>query len=345
MAAAIVWPDDPRLTTVLADWLYGGAYLFWRSGLTAGAATAVCRALADRLVRLGDCRLLPHLGAQARCAPNDFVRETLQALSRRRPATRPDLAALLARARTGTESPAVAALWAEVVSRPHELEPRIVLGDALGDSRGELIALMCMPDSDKRDRRIAAAIHRNWKTWLGDLAPILTRTGTEFRRACCTRSGSATTTHRARRTRRRAATASFAPCRRFRPHHVEPGVYGELIVGLARCPSMISFDCAEAVAALVELAGALPVTVVELERSTSTFRFVATDPRGARLFDELAILAPRLDRLHIARLAPFEIHREQIAALPEMFPELRAIEVDAQHATELAGLPLVEVRT
>lgn len=349
MAAAYAWPDDPRLTSVFADWLYGSAYLFWRSGLTAGAATAVCRELAARLVQLADWRLVPHLGAQMRSAPSDFVRDTLRTLARRRPASRPDHAALLARARTGTESPAVTALWAEVVARPDELEPRIVLGDALaqlGDSRGELIGLMCMPESSpgKRDRQIASAIQHQWKQWLGDLAPIVTRTGTEFRRGML---------HAIRVGHHDTPRSAYAKARghrelrtvqEIRPHHVEPGIYGELLASLPHCPPLVGFDCAEAVAELVELVGELPITVVEVERSTSTYRFVATDPRGARFFDELAILAPKLERLRIARLAPFEIDRAQIAALPEMFPALRAIEVDHGHGSALADLPLVELR-
>ena len=350
IAAAFAWPDDPRLTTMFADWLYGGAYLFWRSGVTAGAATAICRQLVARLVELADRRLVPHLAAHAHGTRNDFVRDVHDALAGRPVSAQPALAALLDRARIGTESPAVAALWAEVAARPDALEPRIVLGDALaqiGDSRGELMTLMCLPESTpgKRDRRIAHAIHRHWKDWLGDLAPIATRTGTEFRRGMlhAIRIGHHDTPRSAYVKAR--GHRELRTVQEVRPHHVEPALYGELIAGLAQCPPLLGFDCAEAVAELVELAGPRPVTVVELERSTSTYRFVATDPHGARMFAELAALAPTLERLCLARLTPFEIARTEIAKLPAMFPALRAIEIAAQHASELADLPLVQVRT
>jgi uncharacterized protein (TIGR02996 family) len=87
----------------------------------------------------------------------------------------------------------LAELWRQVVDAPDDLGPRLVLADALierGDPRGELIVLQCGGADSKvliDDRvgdageRVGELVAQHWEAWLGPLARVVRRQGSQFR--------------------------------------------------------------------------------------------------------------------------------------------------------------------
>ena len=76
-----------------------------------------------------------------------------------------------------------AELWRDVARDPDDLGPRNVLADYLverRDRRGELIAaqLSTQPRAMQRAEHLLA---KHWYEWLGDVALVITRRGSEFR--------------------------------------------------------------------------------------------------------------------------------------------------------------------
>jgi len=67
-------------------------------------------------------------------------------------------------------------LFEAVYANPLDDAPRLVLADhlqELGDPRGEFIAVQCAPQNEKTKKRANALLRKNWRKWLGDLAPMI----------------------------------------------------------------------------------------------------------------------------------------------------------------------------
>jgi uncharacterized protein (TIGR02996 family) len=178
-AAMCDWPDDPRMSALLASWLIEAPYR-WDPIEHADASQVFYRGVAERLARLGDVRVLGELRACMRSprAPTATLRRLQQEVL---PAMIASLEARApvehAKAPKGDEQP----LWRAIAERPADLAARGVLADFLlerGDPRGELIALQLGGKS--ADQKAKALIRKHWNAWLGDVALVANRNGTKL---------------------------------------------------------------------------------------------------------------------------------------------------------------------
>jgi uncharacterized protein (TIGR02996 family) len=361
IATAITWPDDPRLARPLVDWLQSERNEGWTAHQDLGADSARARAvfqlLADRLVALGDARAIRQLAVLVRLGRthgswlSNLQAETLHELrvGTRHLAPRPELAALVERVRQPAEPEAIRALWDQVAARPEDLAPRRVLGDALvehGDDRGELIALQCDEDPVRRGKRAQwaqTAIRRRWRDWLGDLGLMAARFGTEFRNGMLETLRVGLTQTPLAAYPRLGDHRELRTVREIRPNDIDPRDYAALLARLDPFPPTVGFHCTEAIAELRELRPTIPATTIELRATMHVPPMHRRAREGWLLVDELAALAPAVERVRLAKQLPFVVEPALIASLPARFPRLRAIEVARSYESELAGVPLVEV--
>ena len=182
-AAVSRWPDDPRTAAMLLRWLAD-----MPAAWSLVTSEVFYRQIADQLVALADWRIasaLQRLIAEPTSMTHVMremqVRIAIAALPRLSPpAPDPIAAALLADLRPPAAIDADP-LWRQVAAAPDDDGPRHVLADALierADPRGELIALQLAGDAG----RAARLIKQHWRAWLGDLALVLTRRGSAYRR-------------------------------------------------------------------------------------------------------------------------------------------------------------------
>jgi len=368
LAALIEWPDDPRLTRTLLELLSHPEIVF------ASATNAVCRALADRLAALGDRRALPALdrlaaitGGGRQLAVAQLVPE-IRAILFNVPerVIDPRVARMLPRV-PQTPHPAVDVepLWRQIVERPDDIEPRLILADALlgiGDSRGELISLQCALDPERRGAAEARAnrlIRTEWHRWFGELAQLLARRGTVIRRGMLEeiRVGLHSTPPSVWATA--ARHHELAAVRAVRPAQAPPERYAELVAGLSRSPETLGIADAEVIVALDRLRGRLAATTIEYAPVKAYHYDRRPIPPFGDTFDRLARLAPDVEVLDLGWLwwIGGELHWANLDAasavallsrLPHAFPRLRAIRVvrgrlDDAVAARLAAVPLVEV--
>ncbi len=357
LVVMLAWPDDPRMARVLAGWL-AGHEIYVRTP----AFGVVYGAIADRLAALGDVRVVPRLAAFLEDAGAGFrdqralVELVKDALEQRGPVPEdPELAELVAGlAPAGAD---LDRLWREVGDHPGDLGARIVLGDALveaGDPRGELIALQIAmeaepadPARDRRARRVKRLLDTWWSHWLGELAAIVVRDGTELRNGMLEvlRAGQPSTppwAWAAVRGHRELRTVHTV-----RPFRVPPVEYARFVTGIEHLRTL-GVDAPETLLELGRLGARLPIA--SLEYTPGSPRLDSPLPPVVETFRAFAPAAPELSHLALAP-APLGAELDALAAaLPSLFPRLGAIELVApsrvaarELAERFAGVPLVGV--
>ena len=364
LAQMVNWPDDPRVARRLTSVF--DLPLPWNTGALRGLYAAIT----DWLIRIGDPAVRPRLeicAAEPR-GPGSKIRaiqqrEAHRALAQIPPAMpQPFDAAVRAWAarldephlgarqrRDATE----AALWDHIASAPDDLAPRIVLADLLlerGDPRGELIALQCSGAATARTRSL---IDEHWHAWLGELALVLTRHGTEFERGMLTAIRIGQPSSPAWAYRKAHGHRELGAVHTVRRAEVSATYYAVLIAGLPRLPDTLQLDGPELIAPLHALCPRWPTRTLEYAERTR--------PAAERRWllhkrDELAAMFPALETLRIAPWAGHDgpqFNAQLIAELPAAFPQLRRIVVDLHglcayepgaraELETIAALPLVE---
>jgi hypothetical protein len=298
-----------------------------------------------RLGDLGDARALPLLATAPPGALVDAVRHRLE-----QPPVPDDPQLTALSAAVGVAGAELGPLWRAVADRPDDLGARTVLGDALvaaGDARGELISLQLAPHDAKRDRRINRLLDAWWEHWLGPIRPLVVRT--EFR------NGMLEVLHLGRplipqrvwdaaRGHRELPTVHTV---RLHPSsHVQPVEYARFVASLPHLATL-EVDAPETLHELGTLTAPRLHTLVYTHPSQrldvppvlETFRtFAPGAPALAHITLDPVALGTELDGL--------------VAALPSLFPQLRAIELVApsrvatrELAERFASAPLVRLTT
>jgi uncharacterized protein (TIGR02996 family) len=371
LAAMASWPDDPRVARRLASVF--DLPLPWNLGALRGLYVV----LTDWLIRIGDPAVRARLeicAAEPR-GTNAGIRTIQQREVRRAlaeiPAAEPhafDEAVLAWVARLDDGRTAArdrgdateAALWADIAAAPDDPAPRMVLADLLierGDPRGELFALQATVEDTRRARQLDARrtrqlVDEHWHAWLGDLALVLTRQGTEFERGMLTTVRVGQSSSPAWAFRKARGHRELAAVHTVRRAQVSPTYYALLIAALPRLPDCLQLDTPELIEPLAEISPRWPTRTLEYAECDRPF-----DRRWlVHKRDALAAMFPALEAI---RIAPWTGHNgaafnaQLIADLPAAYPRLRRIVVDLHGArvyepgghTELdviAKLPLVE---
>lgn len=336
LVAILTWPDDPRVSRVLAEWLASHELL-----VRPPVFPIVYGEIADRLVQLGDVRVLPHLAAFLD-DPTPGIRHQRELVERVHAA----LAQLRPRA-ADPELPEVPIdsrleeLWRAVGDHPSDLGARGVLGDALvavGDARGELIALQLAPDAgDRTARNEKRLLDMWWEPWLGPVAAIAVRDGSEFRNGMLEvlrvgypgtplRAWAAARGHRELRT--------VHTVRSFR---VPPIQYARFVTSIEHL-QRVQVHGRETLLELAALGVRLSIT--SLEYSQPADRANVLLPSAIEAIRAFAPCAPRLEDIV---LEPLQLEAELdvlVAVLPSLFPALVAIGLAAPSrvaARELAA--------
>ncbi|MEO8554729.1 MAG: TIGR02996 domain-containing protein, partial [Kofleriaceae bacterium] len=186
-SAAARLPADPRGAALLAE-------LFERSPF-ARTEAALDREILDGLEAIDDPRYRPLIIAAA-----DRLAQHRRRIRRQR-ASLDHLVEVAGRVRTRPPPPAVTtdlsaidralaprgpgdrdALLAAIVAAPASTSARLIYADLLqdaGDPRGEFITLQCNGGSAKRERELLKLYER---PWLGELDPLLRKSGLVYRR-------------------------------------------------------------------------------------------------------------------------------------------------------------------
>ncbi|MEO8703140.1 MAG: hypothetical protein ABI867_24050 [Kofleriaceae bacterium] len=344
LAAILTWPDDPRVARVLADWLTSHEIQ-----VRSPAFAAVYGAIADRLVQLADVRVIRTLEAFLG-DPTPSFRDQSKLVERVYDSidevTQHDGPALPSVFASGLDE-----LWQAVGDQPGDLGARVVLGDALvaaGDARGELIALQLAPDGGERTARgIKRLLETWWEAWLGPVAAIAVRDGTEFRNGMLEvlRAGYPGTPLRAWTVsvgHRELRTVHTVRCAR-----VDPVAYARFVATIEHL-QVLQIDARESLLELARLHARLPITV--LEYSQPADRVDELLPSALETLRGFAPCAPRLGRIV---LDPEQLDSDLVAiatGLPALFPELRRIEIPApsrvaarELAARFAAVPLVVI--
>ncbi len=360
-AALREWPDDPRVAPLLARWLCE-APIEWYDHVD--ASRAIYRAIATRLVAIGDMRVRPLLATMiaeprgqsdsTRAFQVELATDVLAAIDVQPPT--PADAETVARWCKELAPPAVSipetidvlALWREAARAPDDDARRMVLADALiecGDDRGELIALQCSPEPEAqvRARRL---LFQNWERWLGDLVLMLKLTRTEFRRGFIVeiqvgRYSTPPWVYAKVRGHRELLAVQT-----LRPHHtIDAAHFAEIVVGLAHVPERIEVNPG-IIDALVARREQWPVRALEYRHRHAHGRPVAV----AEVFARIATAMPALTEIRLAlRNRPEYDAAALVASLPAAFPKLTRIVVaarlpgDRSLLAQLAALPKVEV--
>jgi hypothetical protein len=350
--ALLSWPDDPRITRVLADWLTMPEPL-----VRSPAFDVVFGAIADRLVALDDARVIPQLDAFLEDS-DDGYRDQRELIERVRAALvprsddDPEVAAAVVRLEEGDAG--VALLWKAVADRPADRDARSVLGDALtaaGDPRGELFGLQGARGSDgedpRRAKRITRLIDTYWEQWLGSaLASLIVRDGSEFRNGMLEviRVGYPTTPRRAWRLAR--GHRELAAVRTILVGRVPPVAYAELVVTLPHLVTL-EVDHPETLHALARIAVPLAIETLIYRRVTQP---TGVWPNTAASFRALAPVAKYLQQFVIDPTPIRDDIKELVHELPDLFPGLVDILVRApshvaarELEVELDGAPKVRV--
>ena len=357
LLAMLAWPDDPRTARVLAGWLASHELY-----VHTPAFAVVYGAIADRLAALGDVRVVPMLDAflgDAAVGYRDqraLVERAKAALDGRAPISEDaELAALAAGlAPTGAD---LDRLWREVGDHPGDLSARTVLGDALsaaGDPRGELIALqlaLAAEDTgharDRRARRVKRLLDAWWPHWLGELAAIALRDGSEFRNGMLEvlrvgqpsappRAWAAAHGHRELRT-----------VHTLRPLRASPVEYARFAAGIEHLRTL-QVDAPGTLLELGKLGAHLPLTSLEYLQGRDRPGEVLPP-----LVEAFRAFAPAASELEHVQLATAPLGAELDALVPELrslFPRLHAIELLApsrvavrELTDRFASVPLVTI--
>lgn len=361
-AAMRAWPDDPRVSPVLARWLVEGP-VEWRAPHDV-AMRGLYELIAARLAVMADPRVRPLVAAglaeprgnsdATRALQIELARRVLDAIDARPPTLSAAdtatvvawLAALAPPVLVAPEAIDVMALWRDAARDPEDDARRMVLADALleiGDDRGELIALASSDDREAASRASSLLLH-HWERWLGDLALMIKRTTSVFRRGFIVeiQVGSHTTPpwvyakvrgHR-----------ELLSVRTLRPHStIQPAQFAEVVDGLETCPERIAMT-PDILTALLARRERWAIRAVEYRHQYSRQRPIA------EVFATLAGAMPELAEIRID-LGIFLDYDPVVVVgrLPALVPTLRRIQIGARERTDrsqlaaLAQLPLVEV--
>jgi uncharacterized protein (TIGR02996 family) len=368
LAAMIRWPHDPRLTRVLVDILGDAECMVY------GAANQrVCRVIADRLIAQRDARAmrwLPKLVSTAHPTykqqiTNPLITELATVLVEPSAVEAAQIAACIAQLPVAGPDVELDRLWREVGAYPDNDSVRLVLADALiaaGDNRGELIALQCLTDPAKagnalvRSRRL---VRQEWPRWMGDLALVLARRGTELSRGMLDKIRVGRTSTPAWAWDAILGHRELVTVREVRPAHVAPKRFARLIARLERCPRMIAFDAPEVLEELVNSWTDQPVEEVYYSPTNVQVPYRRVLPPWETLIAMLRRVAPELERLDLGAgwfasgkftqsTDPSRDKIAMLAGLPSMFPRLTRIRVEptSLHASvhpTVAVLPFVEL--
>jgi len=361
-AALREWPDDPRVTPVLAGWLHE-APIEWRDHHV-DAMRGIYRAIATRLAAIGDPRVRLRLATTiaeprgqshaTRAYQVELATEVLAALAARPPTLPAADAERVARWCTEL-APAIAtpatidvmALWREAAQAPDDDARLMVLADALiecGDDRGELIALQCSPEPEAYERA-RQLLYQNWERWLGDLVLLVKRTRTVFRRGFIVEIQVGRYTTPPWVFAKVRGHRELLAVRTLRAHHTTEAVqFAEVVDGLPQVPERIEVTPA-ILDALVERREQWPVRAIEYRH-----RYDASGRRAvADVFARIATVMPELAeiRLELGSRPNYD-PATVVATLPAAFSKLTRIVVAARDPAllvGLAGLPMVELVT
>jgi len=363
LAAIANWPDDPRAAPLLARWLVE-APVRW-DPLEHKRATAVFyETIAARLEQLADARVVPVLEpciarprgptAAIRALQHNLAVRVLAATTRRErdPAHVALLAELAAPAPGAAGRPVdEAELWRQCAVQRDTVAPRLVLADLLverGDPRGEVIALMC-DGGAKAMSRAHKLLRAHWKAFLGDLALVLNRNGTEFRRGMLevARVGVPATPGWA--FRRVHGNRELATVHTVRTGDVAPADFAAFLAGVPH-PERISIDAPEIIDELRKLRARWPIVALEYGHYSVRAPYRYAFPALVQTFEHVAELMPDLAEVRFHRMVwPHDVAQQLAAlvrALPARFPKLSKIVFDEWvHAIpgEVLAAPLVEV--
>lgn len=358
LLAIMTWPDDPRISSVLAEWLTGHE-VFVRSP----AFDVIYGAIAERLVALADPRILPQLAA--------FLADSAPGFRNQRELVARVHAALVSQVPGLVDEQAISTAIAELVARdadcsamwragqPRDLVQRAVLGDALvaiGDPRGELITLQLAierepaadPARDPRVKRVTKLLDGWWDHWLGSaLAALIVRDGTVFRNGMLEviRVGYPTTPQRAwvaARGHRELASVQTVLVGRV------PAIeYARFVTSLPQL-STLEVDQPETMRELARIGTALPIETLVYVQAAALAGTVAPSVETFRM---IGPIAPHLERIVLAPERIADELVDLVAALPEIFPRLAAIELPAPSrvaaralTAQFASVPLVTIR-
>ena len=337
LAAIARWPHDPRAATILLRWFIAMP-VRWDPLETGTATLELYSAIADLLVELADPRVVPAIEdlIETPRGPTQQLRAHQQALAkeivRKLPAPAP---AALPEAHAHETS-----LWAEVARRRDELEPRRVLADLLverGDPRGELIALQCAHTA-KAAAKARSLIKRHWADWLGDIALIANRNGTEFRDGMLHEIRVGTPKSPDWAFSKVHGHRELATVRVVRPGHVKPADYATFLASPNLAPDIVGIDAPETIAYLKR--GGFRTLVYSHQSVRDYYR---TDyPPLAETFEQLAKLAPELEAIEFDDDRHAEIPRElEALRLRALFPKLRSIKLVTRSNVTIDGVETV----
>jgi uncharacterized protein (TIGR02996 family) len=346
LAAMYRWPDDPRLTRVLVDMLAKPDVMVYGE-----SNKRMAQAIADRLISLADRRAADWVAKLPVDKPyatykqnivNPLVPQIVHAIPE--PSPHPRIAAL------GTVAPAspgpdLAALWDEVAEHPDDDAPRLVLADALiaaGDNRGEVIALQCVTDPLRRGHANTQA-HRlmrtEWSRWMGDLAQILARKGTEMSRGMLDKIRLGLTATPPWVWESTRGHRELSVVREVRPAHAPPLEYARFIAALPSTPRFVGFDASESIVELARLRPSLRIEEVFYTSNSAIAHYRRDRPTFEAMFHALAQIAPTLARLELGplwwvtgkyttavQLQPSD-YVAMIEQLPSLFPHAQSLRI------------------
>jgi uncharacterized protein (TIGR02996 family) len=283
--------------------------------------------LRDRLVALGDRRVVDRLAACARRTPEHT--SLFGELQRRLAAEA--LAGLVPG--SGEVAVAVAprddaALWREIARHPDDDGPRLVLADALtlhGDPRGEVITLQCAATRTAL-RRANHLIKAHWYDWMDVLGLVITRTGSALRR------GMLEVVHVGMHTTPPWAYDAvighreLATVRTVRAHQLANADFARFVDQIDHEVVRIGVNRKTMVHALAAVRPRWPFRALEFGLA---YVDDATPTSFGATLDVLASIAPDLDEITLQH-SEYQLDDvvAQVARLPAMFAKLTRIIVD-----------------
>jgi uncharacterized protein (TIGR02996 family) len=380
VAALIEWPDDPRIARALTQCLFDPPVTLFGQW-----ETILYGAITDRVASLRDVRVVPTLTSCvdeprgrtdfARTQQQELAKRTLAVLAQHPPASVPgDQVAAFAALVTPPPRPRapavdVDALWREIAANPDDVGTRAVLGDALveaGDLRGDLIVLQCGARKpgrplrgavrDRYDGRVKTLLRTEWEHWLGDLALVLVRRGSEFRCGMLevARIGQPYTppwTWAKIRGHRELSTVHTV-----RPCWATPEHFARFVAALPRDPHTLAIDSPEVLDELGKLKPQLATRSLECCKPAETYGTGTPHAAWGRLFGRPLVQAFEL----AARLAPAvtelrfdtpgnasvatELATELVPALPGLFPALQRIRITAATVAAIGNQAFLRIQ-